>query len=64
MEIWYAVLRDNEDNDWGTGSLDLNEAKQMAKNQLDDYPDTLIAVIEVNEGDDNSVCVDEIREFD
>lgn len=39
---WYAVEHDAEDNDWGTGSFDLNEAKKMAK----DYgSDARIAVI-------------------
>jgi len=60
MKNWYAVQRNTED-DWGTGSYDLNEAKQMAKAQMDEYPDTLIAVIEESE---NPVCVDEIRDFD
>lgn len=27
---WYAVLL-NEDDDWGTGSRDFEEAKEMAK---------------------------------
>lgn len=28
---WYAVLNDRDDNDWGTGSFDWNEAVKMAK---------------------------------
>ena len=28
---WYAVERDADDNDWGTGSYDLDEAKRMAE---------------------------------
>lgn len=28
---WYAVLRDRDDNDWGTGSFDWDEAVKMAK---------------------------------
>lgn len=53
--FWYAVMQDNEDTDWGTGSYDLAEAKEMLKS----YPDGYIAVIE--EGDD-PICVEEIRD--
>lgn len=45
--IWYAILRDNEDNDWGTGSFNREEAIEMAKKA--DYK--LLATIE------NDVCV-------
>ena len=55
-KIWYAVQRNTED-DWGTGSYSLTEAIQMAKKQLPDYPETLVAVIE------NDTCIDEIRNF-
>lgn len=51
---WYAVLQDNDDNDWGYGSYDLEEAKEMVAK----YPDGYIAVIA--EGTD-PICVDEIR---
>ena len=27
MKYWYAVMMDREDNDWGFGSFDLDEAK-------------------------------------
>lgn len=52
---WYAVMRDDVDADWGTGSYDLAEAKRI----LENYPDGYIAVIE--EGDD-PICIEEIRE--
>lgn len=51
---WYAVMQDNEDTDWGTGSYDLAEAERMAEK----YPEGYIAVIDVS-GD--PICVDEIR---
>lgn len=54
--LWYAVMQDNEDNDWGYGSHDLDEAMEMVKK----YPEGYIAVIE--EGND-PICIDEIREF-
>lgn len=60
--IWYAVMRDLEDNDWGTGSFDLDEATQRVKQmRADGEPDAYIAVID--NGDD-PVCVDEIHDFD
>lgn len=55
-EIWYAVMRDREDDDWGTGSYDIDEAKQMCKGF---GPDAYIAVIE--EGVD-PVCIEEITQ--
>ena len=59
-KLWYAVQQDPSD-DWSTGSYDRDEAVQMARAQLADYPDTLIAVIDNSTG--NPVCIDEIRNF-
>lgn len=53
--VWYAVMV-SEDDDWGTGSYDLFEARKMRDNYLDAYPDAFIAVIQ---GD---TCIDEIRD--
>ena len=53
-KLWYAVMRDENDEDWGTGSYDLAEAKQM----VSEYPEGYIAVIEES---DNPVCVEVIR---
>lgn len=53
-KYWYAVMMDDEDTDWGTGSYDLAEAQEMVKK----YPEGYIAVID--EGGD-PICVDEIR---
>ena len=30
---WYAIQRDADDNDWGTGSFDWDEAVKMAKSK-------------------------------
>jgi len=54
MAKWYAVMRDNDDTDWGYGSYDFEEAKQM----LDDIEGEYIAVIE------DDVCVEEIRDYE
>lgn len=59
--VWYAVMRDRDDNDWGTGSRDYDEAVRMAQALRDDgYSDAYIAVID--DGDD-PVCTEEITDF-
>lgn len=56
---WYAILMDNDDNDWGTGSYDLAEAKsEVARYKAMGYPNAYIAVID--EGGD-PICVEVIR---
>lgn len=52
---WYAVMTDNDDSDWGYGSYDLDEAREMLKK----YPDGYIAVIEMG---NDPICVEEIRD--
>ena len=54
MKKWYAVMADREDSDWGYGSHDLSEAKQMLKDA--EYEDGYIAVIE------NDVCIEELTQ--
>ena len=51
---WYAIQKNTEDNDWGTGSHEYSEAVRMAKEQ----GCTIIAVIE--EGND-PICIEEIE---
>lgn len=58
MKLWYAVLRDGEDNDWGYGSENRRKAESMAVNM---GPDAYIAVIDT-EGD--PICVEEIEQSD
>lgn len=58
--IWYAIMQDNDDQDWGTGSFDKNEAIVRVKAMRDEYPDAYIAVID--NGPD-PVCIYEIRDF-
>lgn len=58
-EIWYAVMQDMDDNDWGTGSFDLDDAKRMAREyRAAGHSGAYIAVIE------NDVCIDEIHDID
>jgi hypothetical protein len=56
--MWYAVMRDREDYDWGYGSENRRKAESMAVNM---GPDAYIAVIDT-EGD--PVCVEEIEQSD
>lgn len=55
---WYAVMRDHDDDDWSYGSFDLDRAKAMAKVLGDD---AYIAVIEESK---NSVCIEEIEQWE
>ena len=63
-EYWYAVLANDEDNDWGEGSFDKEEAIQKCKSWREDtYPNAHIAIID-NDDMFDPVCVGEIRDFD
>lgn len=55
-KIWYAVLQDDDDNDWGYGS-DCRENAEMMAEDLGD--EAYIAVIDID--DDDSLCIAEIR---
>lgn len=59
--IWYAVMRDGDDDDWSTGSYDLDEARNMVQRNRDIYPDGYIAVIDAHT--DNPVCIEEIHDI-
>lgn len=59
-KLWYAVMTDDQDQDWGTGSYDLAEATAKVKSLLDEYPDAYIAVIQEGK---NPICIDEIRDL-
>lgn len=65
MKYWYAVMMDREDNDWGTGSFDLDTAKEMARK----YENGYIAVIDANYDEDGNPttdgeCIEEIKQED
>lgn len=51
--LWYAVMRDRDDSDWGYGSYDRAEAERMCK---DAGEESYIAVIQ------NGNCVEEIEQ--
>lgn len=54
---WYAVMIDDDDDDWGYGSHDLKEAKQMVKELESDT--AYIAVIDEADYPD---CIAEIHQ--
>ena len=64
MKKWYAVMRDNEDTDWGTGSTRLREAAKMVrKMRREGDEEAHISVIDITSDDMNAqVCIDEIRD--
>lgn len=64
MKKWYAVVRDNEDTDWGTGSTRLREAAKMVrKMRREGDEEAFIAVIDITSDDMNAqICIDEIRD--
>ncbi len=60
-KMWYAVQVGGYEA-WDNGSYDLDEAKRMALNEMEDGDEVVIAVID--EHTDNPVCVQEIRYID
>ena len=59
--IWYAIMKDNDDADWGTGSYDLADAERKVREYRENgNDDAYIAVIEMG---NDPICIDEIREF-
>lgn len=56
--LWYALMTGPDDDDWGTGTYDREEAIARLHDMRGDYPDAYIAVIQEGE---NPTCIDEIR---
>ena len=62
-KLWYAIMKDDDDTDWGTGYDSLEEAIERVKDlRIDTYPDAYIAVID--ESGNEPMCIEEIRDFD
>lgn len=59
-KVWYAVLRDNEDNDHSTGSFVKREAIRIAR-QYRKEGDLEAHIALIDPQDD--FCIDEMREF-
>lgn len=61
-KLWYAVMRDRDDIDWGTGSYDLDEARELMNDwRKEGWPNAYIAVIDES-GELGAVCVDEYHD--
>lgn len=61
--IWYAVMRDHEDTDWGMGSYSLHEAKCKARSlRASGCGDAHIAVVEESKHD--KVVINLIHDLD
>lgn len=63
-KLWYAFMSDRDDNDWGTGSFDRDEAMKM----LRECPEGYIAVIDADYDENGNAttdgeCIDEIYEI-
>lgn len=52
--MWYAILKDEQDNDWGTGSFDKDEAIKMAKRMECKH----IATIDANYDENGNATTD------
>lgn len=63
-KLWYAILRDEEDNDWGSGSFIKDEAISMAKAQ--NFKQIAVIDADYNDkgnGTTNPLCIEIITEF-
>lgn len=65
MKKWYAVMKDNEDNDWGYGSFNKRKAAKMVRDmRRNGETEAYIAVIDVTSDDMNTqICIEEIRDI-
>lgn len=61
-KIWYAVQVGADDNDWGYGSYDEQEALRMAQEAAENNPDWLVRIAVIDQGPDGNadpVCIEE-----
>ena len=59
--IWYAIMVDNDDNDWRTGSFDKKEAvARCLELRKCGHPEAYIAIID--DGSD-AICIGEIHDI-
>ena len=63
MKKWYAVLRSEDDADWGYGSYNKKVAAKMVRAERRiGYKEAYIAVIDVTNGDEYATCIDTIHD--
>ena len=61
-KIWYAVQVGADDNDWGYGSYDEQEAIRMAQEAAENNPDWLVSIAVIDQGQDGNadpICIEE-----
>lgn len=61
-KIWYAVQVGADDNDWGYGSYDEQEALRMAQEAAENNPDWLVRIAVIDQGQDGNadpICIEE-----
>lgn len=59
--VWYAVMKDAEDSDCGTGSKDFAEAAKMLRSMSDVYPNAFLAEMVLNDEDGTEEFIGEIH---
>ena len=61
--LWYALMKDRDDTDWGAGTRNREEAIETVKSwRKDVYPEAYIAVID--ESGNEPMCIEEITDFE
>lgn len=61
-KIWYAVQVGADDNDWGYGSYDEQEALRMAQEAAENNLDWLVRIAVIDQGQDGNadpICIEE-----
>lgn len=61
-KLWYAVQTGSDDNDWGCGSYDENEAIEIAGSYAELYPENMIRIAVIDQGEDGNadpICIEE-----
>lgn len=58
-KLWYAIMENRNDTDWGHGTYSVLEAYAMLIKEERRHPDAYVAVID--ESGEEPVCVDELR---
>ena len=64
MKKWYAVMKDINDDDWGTGSYNKREAaKMLRKLRKDGYKNSFIEIVSENKNCYDSISIGRIYDI-
>ena len=61
-KLWYAVQTNADDNEWGYGSYDENEAIEIARFYAEWHPENMVRIIVIDQGEDGNadpICIEE-----